>query len=222
MSIRFSIVGLRRNQGILLCSAIESMTQLSSLSIAAAKEDEVLNLESINDPPQTLERLYLDAHLEKLPTWIFKLRHLVKLRLSWSGLIEDPVDSVLKNLPELLELRLSKAYEGEVLHFKDGCLRKLKNMEFENMQGLRVLKIDKGALPKLEELTIEQCEKLIEVPCDVQNLEALKLLDLVEMPDHVIDCLKSREEEVYDRIKEVTVVTYIKEGIYHHTRLINL
>lgn len=207
-----SIVGLKTHQGKLLCSAIENMNHLCSLSIEAANEDEVIDLESLNDPPHNLQRLYLKSRLEKLPKWIVKLRNLVKLRLSWSGLKEDPF-LVLKDLPELLELSIAKSYEGEELNFKDGWFRKLKILEIANMQGLRRLKIEKGSMPLLQEMTLKQCTEIVEMPSEIHSLENLKMLHLVEMPDEIVNNVRMKEGRRYDKIKEITCVTCFKRQL---------
>ncbi|XP_028789162.1 disease resistance protein RPM1-like [Neltuma alba] len=208
-----SIKGLQTRQGQLLCGSIESMSHLCALCIVAIQEHEVIDLESINDPPLNLQRLYLSVRMEKLPTWIVKLKNLVRLRLEWSGLNEDPL-SVLKDLPELLELQLWKSFEGEELHFKDGWFRKLKSLDVLEMQDLKTLRIDKAALPILETLQLVSCPQLAEMPTGIQNLENLKLLYLVDMSDQMITDLKSKEERSYDKIKEITIVTSFSKGFY--------
>ncbi|KAF7816017.1 disease resistance protein RPM1-like [Senna tora] len=209
---RLSIIGVRRHHGKVLCSAIESMNHLCSLSIKAANEHEVVDLQSLKDPPQNLQRLYLHIGLVELPQWIVKLDNLVKLRLYLSMLKEDQL-SVLKSLP-LLELQLSRSVEVDELHFKDGWFRKLKTLEICMMQGLRTVKIGKGALPSLEELTLQQCPQLVEMPNDIRNLETLKSFCLCEMPDELIICLKEQGGN-YDKIKEITFVTSFEQGLFN-------
>ena len=67
------------------------------------------------------------------------------------------------------------------MHFKYGWFEKLKHLRLRRMNGLRTLKIDKGALPNLEELWPALCPQLEQVPDDIQNLKALKHLSLYEM-----------------------------------------
>ncbi|KAJ1441194.1 P-loop containing nucleoside triphosphate hydrolase [Sesbania bispinosa] len=171
---RLGLVKLRGHHGKQLCIAIEGMTHLQSLNIAAAEEHEILDLHSLVNPPHNhLQRLYLHARLETLPRWISKLHVLVKLFLDWSRLTEDPLP-FLKDLPELLELELYNAFEGVELYIGKGWFKKLKDLRLEKMQALKTLKIDKGALPLLEKLTIGPCPQMEEVPHDIQNLQALQ------------------------------------------------
>ena len=101
-----------------LCASTEMMNHLLSLSITSTSEDEIINIQFISTPPQCLQRLYIMGHLEELLDWIQKLQHLVRLRISWSRLNEDPLKA-LQNIPNLLELTISDhAYNGGQLHFK--------------------------------------------------------------------------------------------------------
>ena len=165
---RLGIKNLIRENGKSLCSAIESMTRLCSLSIESASmyDYEVLDLESLTDPPQHLQRLYLDGCLEKLPYWILKLKNLSRLRLHRSRLREDPLP-LLKDLSELLELELWKSYEGDELHFQEGWFMKLKTLQVFGMPWLRALKIDEGVLPNLQLLCINPRPQTVEVPAYV-------------------------------------------------------
>lgn len=199
---KLTVVKLRRHQGKLLCSAIENMNHLCSLGITAAEEHEVLDLQWLNDPPRCLERLYIEGRIEKLPTWIPKLRNVVKLFISWSGFKDDPLP-VLQNLPELEELVLFKSYEGDELHFETGWFRKLQTLVLRSMQNLRTLRIDMGALPFLERMSLLLCPQLVEVPIGVQNLETLKYLYLEEMPDELLNGIKLKEGKNYNKIKKI-------------------
>ncbi|KAF7816018.1 disease resistance protein RPM1-like [Senna tora] len=187
---RLGIMQLRKQNGRLLCNAIESMKHLCSLSIEASdEENEVLDLHSLNNPPESLQRLYLNGCLEMFPMWIPKLKNLVKLNLTKSGISEDPLP-MLKDLSELEVLLLYRSYEGEELHFKDGWFKKLQCLRFRSLLGLKILKIDKEALPSLVLLQLSQCSKIVELPDDIENLKNLRVLSLREMPDQLIESMK--------------------------------
>ncbi|KAJ7960414.1 Disease resistance protein [Quillaja saponaria] len=123
------------------------------------------------------------GRLERLPDWIPKLKYLVRLQLNSSRSMENPVTALKDHLPDLLELDLHNAFEGEELHFKEGWLKKLKVLRLKDMQRLRSLKIDKGALQLLEKLSIGPCPKLLEIPTDIHNLKNLKILHFYDMTD---------------------------------------
>ncbi|XP_061362231.1 disease resistance protein RPM1-like [Gastrolobium bilobum] len=205
----FGIIKLRRHNGKPLCIAIEGMTRLQSLSIAAAGENEILDLHSLVNPPhQHLQRLNLYGRLETVPLWIPKLHVLVRLFLNWSGLTEDPLP-MLKDLTELMELELYSAFEGVELCFGDGWFKKLKVLSLENMQALKTLKIHTGALPILQKLTIGPCPQMVEVPHDITNLQALEHLRFYEMP------MNSTEGKDFGILKDISFVIYSKGSKFY-------
>ncbi|XP_028771543.1 disease resistance protein RPM1-like [Neltuma alba] len=179
---KLGITKIRSEHGKELCGLIDALSNLTSLWIGAVDEDEFLELDLVTNPPKNLKRLYLECRLRKLPEWIPKLKKLKRLRLICSGLTEDPIFA-LRNLNELLELRLRRAYQGEELHFKKGWLKKLKILRLRYLQHLKRLKIDDKALPQLETLYLGPCSQMAEVPEDLQNLKKLQTLRFCDMPE---------------------------------------
>lgn len=177
---KLGITKLRRQNERALCATIETLTCLCSLSIGSVDENEFLDLQSLTHPPENLQRLYLEGRLERLPEWVSKLKNLVRLHLNWSGLIVDPITAI-KDLPELLELGLCEAYEGDELCFKEGWLKKLKILRLRGLKRLKTLKIDEGALPQLQKLYIGPCPQMAEVPNDIRNLKTLQTLRFYDM-----------------------------------------
>ncbi|KAJ1415523.1 Virus X resistance protein-like, coiled-coil domain [Sesbania bispinosa] len=179
---------MRKVNGSEVCGAIKSMSHLYSLSIKIAKDerDEVLELQSLTDPPPCIQRLYLDGRLDNLPRWIPKLKNLVIIRLKWSRLAEDPLP-LLKSLSNLVDLHLNESYEGDLLHFQAGWFTKLKNLRLRNFPSLRTLRIDEKALPHLEELQLGPFPQMVQAPHDIQNLESLKRVFLFQMPRQIRD-----------------------------------
>ncbi|KAK4275268.1 hypothetical protein QN277_018382 [Acacia crassicarpa] len=179
---KLGITKLRSQNGKDLCSVIDSLTNLTSLWIGAMDEDEFLELDFVTNPPKNLERLCMEGRLRKLPEWVPKLKKLKRLRLVCSGLTDDPIYA-LRNLNELLELRLRRAYRGEELVFKKGWLRKLKILRLKYLEQLKTLKIEDKALPQLETLYLGPCPQIAEIPDDFQNLRNLQSLRLCDMPE---------------------------------------
>ncbi|XP_027337459.1 disease resistance protein RPM1-like [Abrus precatorius] len=160
---------LNKENEELLCSAIESMTNLCTLAIKfMSKIDQVLHLESLRDPPQHLQRIYLYGRLEKLPNWISKLKNLARLRLYQSGLIEDPLP-LLKDLSTLLEFDLWESYEGNELYFQKGWFMNLKVLKV-GLSTLVTFKIDEGAMPHLQLLELSIRPETVQVPTHIQQL----------------------------------------------------
>ncbi|XP_050246238.1 disease resistance protein RPM1-like [Quercus robur] len=185
------------------CASIAMMNHLQSLDIATISEDEIIDLQSISTSPQCLQRLYICGHLEKLPDWIQKLQHLVRLRIFWSKLNEDPLKA-LQNLPNLLELGISgNAYNGKQLHFKIGGFPKLKILKLLHLHELHSLMIDDGAVPLLKFLHIGPSPQLNEVPSGIQHLRNLKELEFRDMPKEFEESLDPEQGPRYWIIKHV-------------------
>ncbi|XP_059656923.1 disease resistance protein RPM1-like [Cornus florida] len=167
---RLGITELRREDGKALCSSLEKLSNLQSLDISSVERMEgIVDIQQLSSPPGSLQRLYLRGRLENLPHWITSLHNLVRLRLWYSKLRDDPLQS-LQDLPNLLEIELFKAYRGEEMCIKSTGFQKLKILELYSLEGLRWVRMEKGSLPHLEKLTIWKCELLEEVPTGIRHL----------------------------------------------------
>ncbi|XP_059656936.1 disease resistance protein RPM1-like [Cornus florida] len=174
---RLGITELRREDGKALCSSLAKLSNLQSLFVGSVERKEIVDIQHLSSPPGSLQRLYLRGRLENFPHWITSLRNLLKLRLRYSKLRDDPLQS-LQDLPNLLQLLLDQAYEGEELCIKATGFQKLKTLELQSLERLRWVRMEKGSLPHLEELTIESCKLLEEVPTGIEHLTNLKSLQL--------------------------------------------
>lgn len=180
---KLGLKNLKCEDGQALCASIENMNHLESLEVCAMSEDEFLDVQSLSNPPEFIQFLYLKGCLEQLPSWISKLQHLVKLRIFWSRLRDDPLKA-LQNLPNLLELGLSyKAYDGVQLHFAEGGFQKLKILKLRDLKVLNSLIIDNGVMPLLQELQLGPSPQLKEVPSGIHHLRNLRTLIFVDMPE---------------------------------------
>ncbi|CAL5416946.1 unnamed protein product [Camellia sinensis] len=157
---KLGITKLEREHGRALCAAIEKMIYLKHLSVWASGADEILDLQYISSPPQYLPCLELVGHLEKLPEWIPKLQNLVTLLLLGSGLTKNDPLKALQELPSLVRLVLSDAYDGKQLYFEVGRFQKLKNLSLFWFKGLNSVIIEEEALPLLETLTVRNWEPM--------------------------------------------------------------
>jgi disease resistance protein RPM1 len=200
---------VRREHGNAISAAVVEMQHLESLNITAISEDEIIDLNFVSIPPK-LQRLHLQARLERLPDWIPKLECLVKIRLGLSKLNVDPMQS-LKNLPNLLKLSLwENAYDGEILHFQNGGFQKLKELILSHLNAVNSILIENGALLSLEHLKMEKIPQLKEVPPGIEPLNKLKVIDLVDMPDEFVKSIDPDKGHNHRIIKHVPIV-YIRQ-----------
>ncbi|RZB51220.1 Disease resistance protein RPM1 isoform B [Glycine soja] len=176
-----SITNFKGHHGSTLSSSINEMKLLEKLHIDTIDNNEVIDLHFMSSR-SALRKLCLNGNLNRLPDWIPRLQHLVKLSLLCSYLTTDPLDS-LKDMPSLLFLSIShRAYEGKILHFQDGGFIKLKELELKYLYKLNSVVIDRGALHSLAKLQLSEIPQLKEVPSGIQHLRNLEVLDIWIMP----------------------------------------
>ena len=216
---RLGITNLVEDDGLRLCASISNMKHLESLCICS-KDDDILKLETISVPPRYLRNLYLQGCLSKLPEWLPTLRSLVCVCLRRSGLSYDPVE-VLQALPNLLEVELHTAYDGECLCFSELGFQKLKRLLLHNMKGLKTLKIHDGALPLLEHLEIGPSPQLEEVPPGIRLLKTLTSIEFWGMSEEFALSMLPEHGQNYQIVEHVPNVFFHFSygGGYHTMRL---
>nr|DAD42811.1 TPA_asm: hypothetical protein HUJ06_001041 [Nelumbo nucifera] len=194
---KLGIIDLKREDGKVLCHSIRQMRKLRSLDVKSTCMEEILDLQyfpATTDHPLLLQRLYLKGRLQKLPNWISSLESLVKLRLKWSKLSGSPLGP-LESLPELLELQLMDAYIGQKLCFQKGKFRKLKVLEFLQLDNLNEIEVQDGSMPSLEKMIMRSCRNLKCVPVGTIYLFQLKELILEIMPEELVAKLRHGGED---------------------------
>ncbi|XP_058112843.1 disease resistance protein RPM1-like [Magnolia sinica] len=205
---RLGIIKLKREDGNDLCTSVEKMDYLRTLDVTSMAEEEVLNLHSLSHPPLPLQRLYLKGRLEKLPEWIASLDNLVQARLRWSRLRDDPLKA-LQSLPNLVELQLDRAYDGEELCCEGRGYPRLEKLRLIELSGLKNVRVEKGAMSSLAELDIRRCEELVEAPLWLEHVTNLKILDLYDMSEAFLKGLrKDGAGEFVDSIRHIPRIQY--------------
>ncbi|CAL5394932.1 unnamed protein product [Camellia sinensis] len=215
---KFGVSKVRRENGRVLCAAIEKMKHLRVLAIRAKSEDEIMDLHSLSSPPEYLERLYVGGYLVTLPDWIPKLQHLFVIRLHWTGLNANAIKS-LQVLPNLLKLDIYQGYDGQRLHFEVGGFQKLKALYLQGLKRLNSMVIEDGALPLLEELWIGPSPQLKEVPYGFHHLKRLAALSFYDMPIKFLGRMQPDEGEDYWIIQHIPDIkfSFKSRGLYYKT-----
>ncbi|CAI9109282.1 OLC1v1009084C10 [Oldenlandia corymbosa var. corymbosa] len=194
---RLGIASLRREHGKQLCSSLGKLFNLEHLYLYTVKDDEVLDLEDLNGSLCSnlcsLHVLRLWGRLGKVPEVFSSLHELTLVHLRWSGIMDNPLES-LQYLPNLLLLMLEEAFEGESLCFKAGCFLKLGRLGLYNVQNLRWLRMEEGAMPNLRELELRSVKLLEEFPWEVQHLTKLEVLYLEDISQTAIDQLHNHDQ----------------------------
>ncbi|KAL8129178.1 hypothetical protein V2J09_018333 [Rumex salicifolius] len=182
---KLGITHLRIKDWADLCAAIENLVHLRTMMLTTINRNEILHLQFVDSPPSLLEKLYLKGALEKIPSWIIKLNSIVSIYLRWSRLKEDPME-VLKKVPNLEELLLIDAYEGENMQLSSDGFSKLKLLSIYEMKSLRSISIETGALPLLDRLSIGVAPQLKHMPFGIQNLTNLTRLTLIDTTEEFV------------------------------------
>ena len=202
---RLGIIKFREIDGIALCSSIEKLKKLRSLSITSEQKENIIDLHHVASAPDSLQRLYLAGRFEKLPHWISSLQNLNILFLKWSRLKEDPLVH-LQDLPNLVHLEFLQVYDGDRLHFKEGGFPKLKLLGLDKLDRLQAVTIDDGVMPGLEKLVIQRCKLLKDVPTGIEHLTKLKAIEFFDMPDELIMKLRPDGGEDHWKVANVPAV----------------
>ncbi|KAL4618397.1 hypothetical protein ACB092_06G006900 [Castanea dentata] len=214
--------GIEANNAALI-TELGSLRQLRTFEITNLKrengidfEEEELELQMMSSSLPLLQSLGLSGQLEKLPEWIPKLKTIVRICLSWSRLMDDPL-KVLQALPNLMILRIFDGYIGEQLHIEGGGFQKLKWLSLENLEGFNRLMIDEGALPLLETLLIGPCPQLKEVPCSIHHLKCLKFMIFYGILIEFVLSLQQDKDPNFWKVTHVPSVLfwYKIQGLQH-------
>ena len=104
---------------------------------------------------------------------------------------------------------------GEELHFEVGGFKKVKHLRLRKVEGLKGLKIEKGALPLLEKFDFESLPLMKEMPSDIQQLRNPKSLRTKKMPGEFVAGLEPDGGLDYWKIQHVPYVTYWYISLTH-------
>ncbi|XP_027182104.1 disease resistance protein RPM1-like [Coffea eugenioides] len=231
------ITNFRTEDGKELCSSLANLTSLQRLgveSIRKGDDHEIIDLNhhhpSLSSSScsflQSLRMLILCGRLEKMPQWVAHLHGLIRIDLNWSRLRgeEDPLES-LQHLPNLHTINFCGSYQGEGLCFKAGGFLKLKELRLKRMEGLRWMRVEEGALPRLQILSLQLLPLLEELPLGIQHLIQLQRLSLYEMSSQLREKLlenQKEESEDYTRIEhipEILIGYYTDDGEWRRHNL---
>ncbi|KAL7188101.1 hypothetical protein ACSBR1_038038 [Camellia fascicularis] len=120
---------------------------------------------------------------------VFPEDHLIEhWRLIWLWIAEGFVE-VKEGAP--IE-QVAEGYLNELVNrslIQAGGFQKLKILMLIRLKGLRRVIVEEGAMPHLEELYIQNCKLMAELPSCIEQLTNLTLLDLFDMSDILVSKL---------------------------------
>ncbi|RWR81229.1 disease resistance protein RPM1-like protein [Cinnamomum micranthum f. kanehirae] len=217
---RLGVGGLRREDGRKICSSIQQMKNLNSLSLNSRNVDEPLELEyddQFSSPPPHLQRLHLQGRLSTLPGWILNLTRLKCLTLGGSHFKHDPFQELVA-LTALKELTLLEAYDGNELNcIQSGNGSGFPNLELLSLNGLHRLEAIhlEGAMPNLQKIIIKSCKELRTVPLEIKYLPVLKEVELSDVSAALMSSIQNAKQ-----LKHVKLSIGISRNVYRATEAI--
>ncbi|KDP30596.1 hypothetical protein JCGZ_16249 [Jatropha curcas] len=118
---------------------------------------------------------------------------LIRLTLSQTQLIVDPMELLGKRLPKLQVLKLKDgAYSGDMLNCTQGGFPRLEVLKLVNL-GVTNWKISPGSMPSLIRVVINRCSGLKGLPSSMQQMPTLQELQLWYPNVLVAECARKIE-----------------------------
>ncbi|CAL1363876.1 unnamed protein product [Linum trigynum] len=210
-----------------LCSSLQTMQLLRFLVLIASKEEEVLQMDSLNESIasssslQLLEYLILCGKLNNFPDWIRSLRSLTTIRLLWSRLPveEDPVVH-LQGMDSLRNVWFNNAYQGTELRFMAG-FSNLRALALANLPNLEKLTIGEGGvMPDLGIILIRDCPNLKMISEGIKCLTKLEDLRLENVSRELVERVRGEDRANFQHIPLVTCKYCSSNGSYISERLV--
>ncbi|KAL0349057.1 UNVERIFIED_CONTAM: putative disease resistance protein RXW24L [Sesamum angustifolium] len=157
-----------------------------------------------------LHKLDLVGLINRLPEHCHFSQSLTKLTLRSSRLKEDPM-ATLEKLPNLHSLMLRKnVFEGNEISCSAQGFPQLRTLEFQGLASLEHWIIEKGSMPNLFHLKIDECINLRIVPEGIKHIATLKELVIANMPaafKRRIQKVQEEEGEDIYKVKHIPSIT---------------
>ncbi|KAH0681964.1 hypothetical protein KY289_019716 [Solanum tuberosum] len=147
---------------------IRSLKNLGTLRLFCRGHQSFPSLEFVNCC-EKLQKLFLFGRIEKLPLFPNSITMIV---LRKSVLTEDPMP-ILGMLPNLRNLQLSRAYEGEEIMCSDNSFIQLEFLNLDYLQNLERWDLGTSAMPLIKGLHIYECPNLKEIPERIKDVKRI-------------------------------------------------
>ncbi|KAL0300017.1 UNVERIFIED_CONTAM: putative disease resistance protein, partial [Sesamum angustifolium] len=156
---------------------------------------------------RSLSFLDLQCPVSKLPAYEVQLyQNVIILKLSNSRIEEDPME-ILEKLPMLRNLHLWRdAYVGREIVCRATGFPQLRGLLLEGLPNLVEWRVEKGAMPNLFYLRINECSKLEMIPEGLKFITTLRELFILGMREEFekrVRVVDGEEGEDYHKIKHI-------------------
>ncbi|XP_061345665.1 putative disease resistance protein At1g50180 [Gastrolobium bilobum] len=163
-------------------STVQGLRNLHSLSLSLQSEEDEFPIFMQLSQCTHLQKLYLNGKIKKLPDPHEFPPNLLKLTLHNSHLQKESI-AKLERLPNLKMLILGKgAYNWPELTFTAGGFSQLHILRLILLKELEEWTVEERAMPRIEHMVIDRCEKLKRIPEGLKAVTSLKKLKIIGMP----------------------------------------
>lgn len=208
---RLSISNVKEADEKDLCLSIGSLKLLRYLLVMSSNEEEKLKMDALDSAPSLVEKLILAGKLDKVPHWFNSLHSLTHLYLHWSRLRDDFLPHI-QALPNLGDLTLINAYEGDRLSFLEG-FQQLKALTIGKCPGLKEIVMNKGVMPRLQELGLVECPELMTLPHGWKSLPDLKVAYLQDVSEGIIEEICGPQNMDQPAIRAIELTRSQQDGV---------
>ncbi|RDX65850.1 putative disease resistance RPP8-like protein 2, partial [Mucuna pruriens] len=163
-------------------STAQGLHNLHSLSLSLQFEEDEFPIFMQLSQCTHLQKLSLNGKIKKLPDPHEFPPNLIKLTLHNSHLQKESI-AKLERLPNLKMLILGEgAYNWPELTFNPEGFSQLHILRLVLLKELEVWTVEESAMPRLENMVIDRCEKLKKIPEGLKAITSLKKLRIIGMP----------------------------------------
>ncbi|KAF8395667.1 hypothetical protein HHK36_019617 [Tetracentron sinense] len=210
--------------GAILKSSIVRSGRLQSLFLEFLCDIPLPSLTPISSCPR-LSTLYIQGRIAELPTdhqhprqdhdYEFIPPNLTKLTLDSSRLEHDPMPT-LEKIPYLRTLHLrNQAYFGKEMVCIAKGFPKLEFLELRELNHLEDWRVDKGAMPSLRRLVINNCRSLRMLPDGLKFVTTLQELEITGMSGEFNERLEKGEEaEDWNKVEHIPSITLASVNVF--------
>ncbi|KAG8369823.1 hypothetical protein BUALT_Bualt14G0053800 [Buddleja alternifolia] len=137
-----------------------------------------------------LHVVHVEGYIGKLPEKMEMSKNFIEIALSGCELKEDPM-RILGRLPCLRSLVLDNdAFVGKEMKCSESNFPELRSLKLLNLNYMEAWNVVEGSMPKLSNLTIENCGSLEMLPPGLKFMKSLKELKIVSMPKEFKDTIR--------------------------------
>ncbi|KAH0692351.1 hypothetical protein KY285_019448 [Solanum tuberosum] len=148
---------------------ISSLNNLSTVTLCCEDDESFPALEFLTSC-QKLQKLWLDGEIEKLPLSDAFPNSITMMVLVDSKLMKDPMP-ILGMMPNLRNLDLLRAYEGNELTCSDNSFSQLEFLRLDDIEKLKRWHLGTSVMPLIKGLGIYDCPNLKEIPERMKDVE---------------------------------------------------